>query len=344
MRSKSVLLLLIVILVAFPIVNFAYAADDTNSGSLSLNQMTTPSGVPQTMISLAHGVNNSTEARLLNQFNAEVQAGNYTAASATLAELKSISRRGSNLPTSLNALIQSTSVGSGGVAVNASQLSNLIASDSNSSGLVGESSTQSYVDINTLANLMSKVDPSLANQLYSQADQLSQAPTTGTIPQQVGGATIPVPSIKTPEINIHPPSSIPTLNAEDIAVPWLIIAGIAVLYFGRKRFSGLLGRQRAPTYESDYDISSFEGLDPNNPKHRIFATFSRMVGVMRSRGVTKLRSETHREFSARCDPRPEKEHIGTISSLYEIARFSRREVTESEASQAESEIGKIEKS
>jgi hypothetical protein len=191
---------------------------------------------------------------------------------------------------------------------------------------------------------MSKVDPSLANQLFNQADQLSQTQTTGNIPQQVGGATIPTPSIKTPAINIHPPSSMPTLNAEDIALPWMIIAAIAVLYFGRKRFSGLLGRQRLPTYESDYDVSSFEGLDPNNPRHRIFAAFSRMVGVMHLRGVTKLSSETHREFSAKCDPRPEKEHVGTISSLYEIARFSKREVTESEALQAESEIGKIEKS
>jgi len=64
---------------------------------------------------------------------------------------------------------------------------------------------------------------------------------------------------------------------------------------------------------------------------------------MRGRGVPKFRHETHREFSSKCSERAEGEHIETISSLYEKAVFSGREVTPSDATLAEREGESVEK-
>ena len=63
---------------------------------------------------------------------------------------------------------------------------------------------------------------------------------------------------------------------------------------------------------------------------------------MWGRGVPKFRNDTHREFSSKCSDRPEREHIGTIASLYEKALFSGEEVTPADATLAEDEVHSLE--
>lgn len=342
MSRKRIALLLLLILVLFPIVNFAYAADDSNAGSLNLSQNANAQSVTSAMTALSQNMNDSSASQLISQFKAQVKAGNYMAANSTLSQLQSISANNSNVPTSLKALLQSTSVNSGGVAVNTNQLASLLAGDSTTSGLMGESPAQSYTDLNILASLIQTLDPSLANELFNQADQINQISTGGSAPQQHVGGTSSPPEIKPPTIIVSPPSTLPSFTAEDFIIPLMIISTVAILYFGRKRFGRLIGKQEMPIGGIQYDAISQEGLDPNNPRHRVFAAFARMVGAMHSRGVSKVSSETHREFSAKCETRPERQQVRTISTLYEMARFSGKEVSQTEAENAEIEISKIE--
>ena len=64
---------------------------------------------------------------------------------------------------------------------------------------------------------------------------------------------------------------------------------------------------------------------------------------MARRGVPKLESETHREFSSKCERAPERRQVGTISSLYEKAKFSGQEVGSADASLAASSFTAMEK-
>ena len=62
--------------------------------------------------------------------------------------------------------------------------------------------------------------------------------------------------------------------------------------------------------------------------------FRRTVAAMGKKGVTKLHFETHREFSTKCTPWPEAKPVGQVSSIYEKAMFSGREVTRTDVDEA----------
>jgi len=82
---------------------------------------------------------------------------------------------------------------------------------------------------------------------------------------------------------------------------------------------------------------------PTDPRKRIEFYFGKAVRLMARRGVTKSESETHREFSSKCEGTPEREQVGTISSLYEKAKFSGQEVGGSDAYLAASSYLAMEK-
>ena len=64
----------------------------------------------------------------------------------------------------------------------------------------------------------------------------------------------------------------------------------------------------------------------------------RAVRLMGVRGVPKMESETHREFSSKCEGTPERPHVSAISSLYEKAKFSGQAIGSPEADLAASEF------
>ncbi|MDG6999361.1 MAG: DUF4129 domain-containing protein [Nitrososphaerota archaeon] len=342
MRSRTAALFVLFVILLFPIMNHVYAADDSNYGSLSLSQTNSSQIVVNAMSSLAQGTNDSSTSQLISQLKSQIRSGNYAGANQTLLQLQQLARQDSNVPPSLKDLIQSTSGSSNGLSVNTTRLASLLASGSNSSGLIGESPTKSFTDLNTLAGLLQTIDPTLANQLLNQADQISATPNGGASQQQHIGASVNPPSIQTPVINVRAPTSFPALGAVELVMPWLIILAAAFLYFGRKRVVPFLGRQTLRIEETHFNDFEKEDFDPSNPKHRIFAAFAKTVRTMRARGVSKLKSETHREFSAKCQKRPESEHVNAVSSLYEMAKFSGRDVGHSEVQKAESEASEIE--
>ena len=104
----------------------------------------------------------------------------------------------------------------------------------------------------------------------------------------------------------------------------------------------LLGTQALPITTEAEDDGLYPGLNPQDPKHRIIILFGRAVQIMRRKGVPKLRSETHREFSAKCEARPEAEHVTKVSLLYERAKFSALGVGVQDADEAQSEVDVLE--
>ncbi|MCL4518716.1 MAG: hypothetical protein M1587_05910, partial [Thaumarchaeota archaeon] len=209
MRSRTAALFVLFVILLFPIMNHAYAADDSNYGSLGLSQTNSSQNVVAAMSSLAQGTNDTSASQLISQLKSQIRSGNYSGANQTLLQLQQIARQDSNVPPSLKDLIQSTSASSNGLSVNATRLASLLSSGSNSSGLIGESPTKSFTDLNTLAGLLQTIDPTLANQLLNQADQVSAAPNSETAQQQHIGGNLNPPSIQTPVINVRAPTSFP---------------------------------------------------------------------------------------------------------------------------------------
>ena len=101
----------------------------------------------------------------------------------------------------------------------------------------------------------------------------------------------------------------------------------------------LIRRKRLRARKTNLEIVA---LDPSNPRHAIIIYFRRAVDMMFRRGVPKRSYETHREFSSKCDTRPESQHVRKISGLYEKAMFSGQEVTTSDADDARREVSLIE--
>ena len=88
---------------------------------------------------------------------------------------------------------------------------------------------------------------------------------------------------------------------------------------------------RTPTTPPAVDEA---GAAPTDPRRRIEFYFGKAVSLMARRGVPKLESETHREFSSKCESTPERAHVSTISSLYEKAKFSGQSVGSPDADSA----------
>jgi hypothetical protein len=59
---------------------------------------------------------------------------------------------------------------------------------------------------------------------------------------------------------------------------------------------------------------------------------------MLGRGVLKMPFETHREFSSKCETRPERPYVGRISSIYERAVFSGRKVSQTHVEDARKQV------
>jgi uncharacterized protein YneF (UPF0154 family) len=328
-----------------------FAADDTNSGNLTPNPTLTPQQVASALTTLGQNTNDSNIQQLLQKLNSQLSSGDNAGASSTILQLKADSNN-PNMSASMKALLQSISSGQNGLTLDPQLLSSLLGANTPTangvpSNLRNESPSRIPVDLNTLANLLQYVDPTLASSLLGEAGQPTQSVGQKSIPSitppGINLNKIGLPTISTPSFGSVGGVSLPSVNPLDFAFPLLFAAAIIGAFLSRHRFMRLLGSQTVPAMGEVGELEADLVLAPNTPKERVIAIFRKSVRLMRGRGVPKFRHETHREFSSKCSERPEGEHIGTISSLYEKAVFSGAEVTPSDATLAEREGESVEK-
>jgi hypothetical protein len=330
-----------------------FASDDSNSSNLSVQQNVNPQALSSTLSILAQGLNDSQTKQLVNQLSTELKNGNTSAAAATLQQLQNAARSGAgqNMSGALKALVQSIQVSKNGTTVNANELaSTLGVSNSTSSGvpssLANQNPEASVQDLQALANLLKYVDPTLADQLASQAGQIEQnqsssipAPAPISLPS-TGAGGFSAPSINPPALTVPPIQDLPEVNPVLFAAPVIVVLAAALIFASRRRFVGTAATQLRGSETSSELVEQYDGRDA---KKRIMFYFSKAVRLMENRGMGKDRSETHREFSSRFNGRVEQPHISRVSELYEKAKFSGDAVVTSEADEAQAELSLLER-
>jgi hypothetical protein len=331
----------------------AHAADDSNAGQLAQVPPVSPAQLGSTLGTLSQGSNDTQLQQLLSQFQSQLNAGNYSEASSTLGQLQSLSvSQPASVSPSLGALLNSLSVGSGGATVNSGTLASLLNSGSGA-GSSSESAQQLSGDLQSLAGLMQYANSTLASELLQNSSLLSQS-ASGSNGVSVGGAPVAlpglsglshlsVPSVGTPSLSIGTLSAdIPAIPLASFVIPLALATLVAALYFSRGRVVRLIGSQSLPGMPllrgAKEEGAKEVGAIPADPRRRVEFYFGRAVRLMGRRGVPKLESETHREFSVKCEGTPERPHVSAISSLYEKAKFSGQEVGTAEADLAASEF------
>ena len=328
----------------------AHAADDSNSGQLAQVPPVSPAQLGTTLGTLAQGANDTELQQLLSQFQSQLSSGNDSGAASTLGQLQGLSSsQPGAVPPSLNALLQSLSVGSGGASVNSGTLAGLLSSGSSS-----ESAQKLSVDMQSLAGLLQYANSTLASELLQNSSLLSQSAFAGTSGISLGGSPVglpgmsglpgvSLPSAGAPSLSVGGPSGgLPSIPLTAFLIPLVAAGMVAALFLSRGRVVKLIGSQSLPGMTllgRAKDGGKAEvGAIPSDPRKRIEFYFGRMVRLMGRRGVPKLDSETHREFSSKCEATPERPHVSAISSLYEKAKFSGQEVGNPDADLAASEF------
>ena len=284
-----------------------------------------------------------------------MSSGNYTGAASTLVQLQNLSANNPSVPTNLNALIQSLSIGNSGATVDAGKLASLLNSNPGTgAGTSGESQQKLSLDMQSLASLMQYVNSTMASEFLQNSTLLSQNAFTGAggslagsqvaLPGTSGFSNL-IPSMSGPSLSVGAPSaSIPNIPISAFAVPLIAAVAICALYFSRGRVIRLVGSQKLPGIITlDPGHAGGSETVPSDPRQMIEYYFGRAVNLMSRRGVSKQLSETHREFSSKCEVTPERPLVTTISSLYEKAKFSGEQVGPADASLARSTVSAIER-
>lgn len=349
-RASATLLVALALALALGAAAPAHAADDSNSGKLTPAPTVNPQALSSALSSLAQGTNDTQMQQLLAQFESQLNAGNYSSAHQTLLTMQGLDAGSQSGQSSvaLNTLINSLSVGSSGASIDPNTLASIL----NATSSQGQSAQSMSVDMQTLANLMQYVNPTLASQLLQGSNSLSQAAygNAGTaggsvpLPGLSGLSGVSVPSVGAPAVPAGAGGfGVPSVSPYAVALPLAAIFAVAALYLSRRRIAGLLSSEklsgisllsrRAAPYE--------HAAAPSDPRGRIEYYFARAVRAMGRRGVSKTESETHREFSSKVSKRPEEPDVVTIASLYERAKFSGRPVGDPDADVAGSALSHI---
>lgn len=331
----------------------AHAADDSNAGQLAQAPTVSPSQLGSTLRTLAQGTNDTQLQQLLSQFESQLRSGNDSAAASTLGQLQSLSSsQPGTVPPALNALLQSLSVGNSGASVNSGRLASLLSAGTSGTGSSSPSAQKLSADMQSLAGLMQYANSTLASELLQNSSLLSQS-AFGSSGLSVGGAPVALPGLSglpgaslpsagAPSLSLGAPSmGLPSIPLTAFVIP-LVAAGIvAALFFSRGRVVRLIGSQSLPGMTllgRTKDDGEEVGAAPSDHRKRIEFYFGKAVRLMGRRGVPKLESETHREFSSKCEATPERPHVSAISSLYEKAKFSGQVVGRPDADLAASEF------
>ena len=325
----------------------AHAADDSNSGALTPTPTVSPQELNSALSSLAQGSNDTQLQQLISQFQSQLASGNFNSAASTLVQLKGLSNQQGASSPSLNALLQSLSVGSNGASIDPNTLASLLKANP---GTSSASKQKLSLDMQTLANLMQYANSTLASQLLQSSGLLGQNAFAGSggvnggapqvaLPGVSGLPGISIPSIGAPSLSVGGPSGgRPAISPTTFAVPLLVAAAAAALFLSRGKVTRLIGPQRLPGMPflgRGHDEAAGEsGAVPTDPRGRIEFYFGKAVRLMGRRGVPKLYSETHREFSSKCETTPERPQVSTIASLYEKAKFSGQSVGSPDADSA----------
>ncbi len=318
------------------------------------------SSLQSALSSMSKNVNDPNFTQLLNLFKSQLASGDNLGAFETLKQLKnySDSREGGMIPASLKDLLHSMNVGSDGASVDWNGLSSLLgANGANSlgvpSGLAGMDPSKAAQDLSALAKLSAPYDSSLSSILGDESLQIGQAlggvSNTGAppgfsaqIPNLSSPGSLPISASQLPAIGGV--SALPQLNI-GLQPTLLIVLGIVAIMVTmiilRKK---VRIRQKVPGPNPPQARDPLSGLDLRDPKQAIIYYFRKMVRVMGRRGVLRYLFETHRDFSAKCSPRPEAESVERLSSLYEKAMFSGHEVTSSDSTDANKAFSVIEQS
>jgi hypothetical protein len=315
---------------------------------------------------LNQGVNNTDVNKLVQ----DLQNHNYTSAQSTIDKLKQQlgnpnSPAVSGLPAGLKDVIQSTSCTTAGCSVDWNSVSNMVQPSSTDEtgvpqGLSGTSPASAASQLTALSTMTANSNPDLSFLFGSDASQILQLlNSSSSNPSPFPGIPPPLP-ITAPSIGSLPPLSgsagalgvapqalgglpniFPGIGSPSglVLIPIVVILSgiVAVLVLRKKSVVGLLKKRTlgglevgGPTPQANFD--------PENPRHAIILSFRRAVGLMLGRGVPKMTFETHREFSTKCETRPEKPYVGRISSIYERAVFSGRIVNQTHVNDARKQV------
>jgi hypothetical protein len=352
------LLLTVIGAVAMPV----HAADDSNAGQLTKLPTVSSQQLNQALNTLSQGTNDTQLQQLLSQFQSQLNSGNYAGAASTLVKLQDLTgSQDSGASPALNALLQSLSVGSNGASIDAKMLASLLNDASASQAGASNKSKQTLsLDMQSLADLMQYANATLASELLQRSGLLEQGALgnssrlTGSAPSIAapglsGAPGLSIPSVEAPSLAVGAPSATGLLEIPltVFAVLLLMTAAAVALFFSRGRVAKLIGAQSLPgttRMRGSHGADDNEGVvAPTDPRKKIEFYFGKAVRLMSRRGVPKLESETHREFSTKCESMPERPHVSTISSLYEKAKFSGQDVGQSDASLASSSFLAMEK-
>ncbi len=340
LRCVAAGLVLVLLLMAIP----AHASDDSNSRDLAKAPSVSSQATAAALNALSQNLNDTRLRQEVNQFNSQIGAGNYKAAASTLAQLRLDAENNPNSSGGLEALLKSLNVGPNGLSIDQNLLSSLLGLNNSIGGgptskFANESPKQVSLDLNTLSNLLQGVNPTMAADLFKASQSALGAGGTGLPGFQLGN--IHPPSISPPSIGGGPAAI--SSNPGEVILPILLVGGVLVVFLSRTRIVNGLGRQALPGSYRLEDDGSYSGLNPRDPRQRIIMLFGRTVQIMRGKGVPKLKSETHREFSSRLEGRQDGPHVSRISSLYEKARFSTLDVAPADAEDAQREMEMLEK-
>jgi len=301
----------------------------------------------------------------MDQLRKDVRDGNNTAAAQTLRELQNYasSSQGTALSPSLKDLIQSLTLGPNGLSVDPSMLQSLLGDPNQEgipAGLRGMDPALASRDLLSLSGLLKGIDPTAALSLAQESREIQDSILSGLFggsPPESGGLPKPPPiqisglngaGFSSPLPSVSPVSASGfQLGKPDLTtIAPILIAVIAVTLLIMKR-SSLTHWSRRITPSSPKRLGKPEkpdvGLNLRNARDLVIFYFRKAVAAMHKRGVPRLHFETHREFSAKCSPRPEAEPIGQISFLYEKAMFSGQEVTLADVDEAKRHALVVEK-
>jgi len=332
----------------------AHGADDSNSGQLTQVPTVSAAQLNSALSTLAQGTNNTQLQQLLQQFQSEMSGGNYTEADSTLIKLQNLANSDpQGVPFSLNALLQSLSVGSQGPSVDSSTLASLLNSNPDYASGSNQTPQELSIDMQSLASLMQYANSTLASQLLQDSNQLSKSAfgggASGSVPVSLPGMSgfsgLSIGPVGTPGISVGAPSGgLPSVPIADFLIPILIAGVVAALYLSRGRLGRVVGGQVLPGIGAIRRAKLEAAAEevPSDPRKMIEFYWRRAVGLMTRRGVPKDKSETHREFAAKCETTPERPLVGAISSLYEKAVFSGQEVGAEDARLAASSFQAME--
>ena len=335
------LLLVLLSMTALPVL----AADDSNSMNFKTSGTISNQQISAALSTLSQNLTDSALKQSLSQLASQLNNGNTAGAASTLVTLQSDVNNDPQASAGLKALLQSLSVGQNGLSVDEDKLASQLGVGGSPlrlpSSLSNESPQQLTVDLSTLATLLQGVNPTLAAQMLNML-QLGGSGANVSLPGSVnvGGLKVPGVSVPSPKLpDVAAPSS---FDPVVLIVPLAIVVAAGIYAF-RGRLLALFGRQATPSTTADMeDEGLFHVTDPNDKRQSVYFSFSRTVQIMRARGVPKKVSETHREFSAKTQGRPEGEAVRTVSAAYEKARFTGLEVDESDVVNAQSAVNALE--